>query len=288
MASILRADVHVTNRLPIAIKRLGTSSSFSPISCTLIHGVHEAVLVDTPISITQTQTLITWIEEVIPNKKLTYVYITHGHGDHWFGIPVLRKRWPNLKAIATKETVEQMKRQLEPEWFDNLWLQLFPGGQIYQPQELAQPMESDSFEIEGHIFRAIPVGHTDTVDTTVLHVPDLDLVVAGDAVYGDCHQHFGEADTTAKRQEWLAALDKIESLKPHTVVAGHKREGSVDGMYNVQATREYIQAFESATKSCKSSEELYNRMLERFPNRINPHAILRGAAAAFKNAEART
>jgi glyoxylase-like metal-dependent hydrolase (beta-lactamase superfamily II) len=132
------------------------------------------------------------------------VYITHGHGDHWFGISVLKKRWPNLRALATRATVEQMKTQLAPENFQDIWLKLFPGGQIYEPAELAEVMKTDIFELEGHIFRAIEVGHTDTIDTTVLHVPDLNLVVAGDVVYGDVHQYFGEADTTAKREEWIA------------------------------------------------------------------------------------
>ncbi|KFZ04291.1 hypothetical protein V502_10261 [Pseudogymnoascus sp. VKM F-4520 (FW-2644)] len=100
MSSILRADVHVSNRLPLAITRMGESSAFSPISCTLIHGDREAVLVDTPISISQTESLIKWIETIMPNKELAYVYVTHGHGDHWFGIPLLKKRWPNLKAVA--------------------------------------------------------------------------------------------------------------------------------------------------------------------------------------------
>jgi glyoxylase-like metal-dependent hydrolase (beta-lactamase superfamily II) len=115
MTSILRADVYVSSRLPLAVMRMGESSAFSPISCTLIHGDCEAVLVDTPISISQTEHLIKWVDGIMPNKELAYVYITHGHGDHWFGIPVLKKRWPNLNAIVTKATVEQMKRQLTPE-----------------------------------------------------------------------------------------------------------------------------------------------------------------------------
>lgn len=282
MPSLLRADVHVSSRLSIASARVGQSSAWSPISCTLIHGDHEAVLVDTPISISQTETLIQWIEEIIPNKELKYVYITHGHGDHWFGIPILRKRWPSLRAIATRATVEHMKTELAPDTFQNTWLKFFPDGQIYEPAELAEVMETDTFELEGHIFRAVEIGHTDTHDTTVLHVPDLHLVVAGDAVYGDVHQYFAEANTTAKREEWIRAIEKIESLNPHTVVAGHKREGSVDGIYNLQATKEYIWAFESATKSSKNPKELWKRMQELYPNRINPHAILAGAVAAYK------
>lgn len=84
MPSLLRADVYVSSRLPIAIKRLGESSAFSPISCTLIQGQTEAVLVDTPISISQTEDLVRWILDTAPGKDLKYVYITHGHGDHSF------------------------------------------------------------------------------------------------------------------------------------------------------------------------------------------------------------
>ncbi|KAH8424988.1 MBL fold metallo-hydrolase [Aspergillus melleus] len=281
MPSILQADVYVSSRLPLAIKRLGETSTFSPISCTLIHGESEAVLVDTPISISQTEDLAFWIKSTAPGKDLRYVYITHGHGDHWFGITVLRKHWPNLRALATPGTVEHMKEQIKPAIFEGTWLSLFPGGQIPQSPELAEAMKSPVFEIEGHEFRAVEVGHTDTYNTTVLHVPSIHLVVAGDAVYGDVHQYFGEANTPEKRQEWLRALDAIEALNPHTVVAGHKRAGTVDGLFNVQKTRQYILDFEDAVILASNWKELAEDMQRRYPRRINPHAILRGAVAAF-------
>jgi glyoxylase-like metal-dependent hydrolase (beta-lactamase superfamily II) len=138
MPSLLQADVHVSSRLPLAIKRLGESSSFSPISCALIHGDAEAVLVDTPISVSQTEDLVSWIKETASGKELRYVYITHGHGDHWFGIAVIRKHWPNLRALATPGTVEHMKGQIKPEFFEGTWLTMFPGGQIPQPHRTSR------------------------------------------------------------------------------------------------------------------------------------------------------
>ncbi|GKZ24481.1 hypothetical protein AbraIFM66951_010705 [Aspergillus brasiliensis] len=281
MPSILRADVWVSSRLPIAVKRRGETSAFSPISCTLIQGDSEAVLVDTPISIQQTEELIRWIEQTAPGKSLKYIYITHGHGDHWFGIPLLRKRFPDVQAIATPAAVAHAKTQLAPARFNNVWQRFFPDGQIYQPQEVPAAWPDQSFHIEGHECQIIEVGHTDTYDTTILHVPSIHLVVAGDAVYGDVHQFFGEANTPEKRREWLGVLDKIESLAPHTVVAGHKRPGTVDGFFNVHTTRAYILAFEEAVKTSSTPEELFAKMNQLFPGRINPHAILAGAAAAF-------
>jgi hypothetical protein len=110
-------------------------------------------------------------------------------------------------------------------------------------------------------------------------------VVAGDAVYGDVHQFFGEANTTEKRKEWLRALDTIEALEPHTVIAGHKRPGTVDGLFNLHRTRQYILDFEEAVASTSNWQELYEDMKRRYPGRINPHAILRGALEAFPDSQ---
>jgi glyoxylase-like metal-dependent hydrolase (beta-lactamase superfamily II) len=92
--------------------------------------------------------------------------------------------------------------------------------------------------------QGVDVGHTDTTDTTVLWVPDLKLAVCGDVVYGDVHQYLAEANTREKRMEWIAALEKVKALGPETVVAGHKRLGGLDGVYNLDASIEYIRDFQ--------------------------------------------
>lgn len=76
-------------------------------------------------------------------------------------------------------------------------------------------------------------------------------------------------------------MNYIESLDPHLVVAGHKRPGTCDGLFNVQSTREYIKYFEEALAASSSADELYDKIVARFPGRVNPHAVLNGANAAF-------
>lgn len=173
-----------------------------------------------------------------------------------------------------------MKQQADPSKFQDVRLKMFPGNQIPTPLVLAEPMETNKFCMEGHESRVIEVGYTDT-KSTVLYVPSIDLVVAGDVVYGDVHQFFGEANTLEKRKEWLRALGTIEALKLHSVVAGHKRTGTVDGLFNVRSTREYILAFEEAVNTSSNWEDLFEQMKKRYPRRVNPHAIIRGAMAAL-------
>ena len=143
---------------------------------------------------------------------------------------------------------------------------------------MADPLEGPSFELEGHRLVAVDVGHTDTDDTTVLHVPDLGLVVAGDAAYNGVHQYLAESGSQG-RQDWLAALDAIEALEPRAVVAGHKRYGSDDGPRVIGETRQYIRDFDRADQETSTAGELYWQLLAMYPHRVNPGALWLSAQA---------
>ena len=99
--------------------------------------------------------------------------------------------------------------------------------------------------------------NTDTHNSAVLY--DIHFAVAGDVVYGDVHQIFGETNTTSKYLEWFEALKTIKSLGPHMVVAGHKRTGMVDGLFNIGTTSN---AFLSGITLSREPQVLKNCMKE--------------------------
>ena len=245
-------------------------------SSTLIYGQRDAVLVDTFLTVDQSQGLADAI--VASGKTLKAIYVTHAHGDHFFGIRVLRDRFPNVKALATPEVVTKMKLQVTPEKLDGRWRKLFPN-QIPDVIAVADPLQGNEIDLEGNKLVVVRVGHTDTDDTTCLHVPSIGLVLAGDAVYNGIHPFLSESNRQT-RLEWITALDKIDALKPSAVVAGHKIPTNDDSPRNVEATRQYIRDFIRLNDATKTARELYDRMLELYPDRANPGSLWSAAAVA--------
>jgi glyoxylase-like metal-dependent hydrolase (beta-lactamase superfamily II) len=249
-------------------------------SATLIYGERDAVLVDTFLTTEQSQTLLDWV--VASGKNLTAIYITHGHGDHFFGLASLLEHFPRAKAVATPEIVKAMHEHLSPAWIENFWRRLFPG-EIPDRLLVAEPLENDELELEGHKLVAVNAGRTDTAHSTCLHVPSIGLIVGGDAVYNGIHPFLGETDTQS-RLEWIATLDKLEALKPRAVIAGHKVPENDDDPRIIAETRQYLRDFNRLNAATTTARELYYAMLEIYPDRVNPGSLWGAANTAKKQA----
>jgi glyoxylase-like metal-dependent hydrolase (beta-lactamase superfamily II) len=249
-------------------------------SATLIAGERDAVLVDTFLTIDHGVTLAD--EIAATGKNLTYVYITHGHGDHFFGINALKERFPGVRAVATAAVVGRMAGQLAPEMLDGFWRRLFPG-EIPDDPGTAESLDGASIELEGQALIPIATGHTDTADSTSLHVPSLGLIGAGDVVYNGIHPYLGET-TARSRLEWIAALDTLEALEPRAVVAGHKIPDHDDDPRNIAETRRYLRDFIRLDEATDSPRALFDAMIRLYPDRANPGSLWGGANAAKREA----
>jgi glyoxylase-like metal-dependent hydrolase (beta-lactamase superfamily II) len=284
MAARSKADTGLQWEV-LTIKRPGLTRDLPPgkeelmwvaNSSTLIYGERDAVLVDTFLTTEQSKTLLDWV--VARGKNLTAIYITHGHGDHFFGLASLLERFPRAKALATPEIVKAMQDQLSPASVDNFWRRLFPG-EIPNRLLVAEPLEGNALELEGHKLVAINAGRTDTAHSTCLHVPSIGLIVGGDVVYNGIHPYLGETDTQS-RIEWISTLDKLETLKPKAVIAGHKVPENDDNPRIIAETRQYLRDFNRLNTATASARELYDAMLEIYPDRVNPGSLWGGAKAA--------
>jgi len=279
VGTLLKWDVLVTKR-PGLSRDLPPGKEqwmWVPTSATLISGQRDAVLVDTFLTVEQSDALVEWV--AASGKNLTTIYITHGHGDHFFGLAALLDRFPGARAVATSGVVKVMRQQASPEFVASFWNARFPG-QIPERLAVADELKGNVIDLEGRELVVVEVGHTDTDNTTCLHVPSSGLVVAGDVAYNDDHLYLVESNAQTRR-EWIAALDTIEALGPSAVIAGHKKPGTDDSPRIIEETRQYIRDFDRLAQTATNARELYDRMLQLYPDRANPGALW-GSAHAVK------
>ena len=247
-------------------------------SATMIYGDQAAVLVDTFMTIGENERLVDWVKA--HGRNLTHIFLTHGHGDHVYGVGQLLEAFPGAQAAATAGTVAEARREAGAEYRDGLFGRLFPG-QIPQPA-IPTELTSDTIRLENHELRVIDTGHTDTMATSVLWCPSLRLLVAGDVVYNRTHMFLAET-TTASRREWITTLTTLKDLDPLHVVAGHKQPNGTDDPADIDESIQYLTDFNDAETRTTTPSDLYQAVLQEHPRRANPGSLW-GAAKMAKGA----
>jgi glyoxylase-like metal-dependent hydrolase (beta-lactamase superfamily II) len=242
-------------------RRFGEPLGFDPITSTLIFGEYDAVLVDAMMTVAEAEALANWV--ALHNRNLETIYITHAHFDHFYGLSILLDRFPGARAIATPRTLNGMQMSFTPV-VERLARRLFPG-QVPTRLVAPEPYEHGTFTLEGQELHILDQGHTDSADTTSLHVPSIGLIVAGDVVYNQCRMYVGDT-TPESRKNWIAALDRLAALNPAMVVAGHKKPGAPDSPAAIQETKRYLQDFDRLQKTATSDEKLFDQMTDLYPD----------------------
>jgi glyoxylase-like metal-dependent hydrolase (beta-lactamase superfamily II) len=253
----------------------GEPKLFSPQASTLIQGSTDAVLTDLPLTIDQARTLGDWV--AAKDRNITDIVITHGHGDHWFAAGPLAERF-GARVVASAGTIAQMHASVASRPL--LWDKIYTG--IPPTPVTAVTVPDDRLSLEGHDLAIVEVGSSDSDDATVLHVPELDLVVAGDTIYNGVHMYLAQPAVLGGFGPWRAAIDRVEALAPRHIVAGHQNSRlDDDAERTIAETRRYLDDAEELLGTEDSAVDFFNAKIAHYPAHLGRTILWVGARVLY-------
>jgi glyoxylase-like metal-dependent hydrolase (beta-lactamase superfamily II) len=253
----------------------GEPKLFSPLASTLIYGHEDAVLTDPGMTTDQARALGDLVAGT--GRNLTDIFITHGHGDHWFAAGLLAERF-GARVVATAGTIAQMHASNAARPY--VWDKVYQG--IPPSPVTAETVPGNRFTLEGHDLVIVEAGHTDTDDTSVLHIPDLGLVVAGDVIYNGVHMYLGESVAVGGFGPWREAIDKVEALKPRRIVAGHQDKLlDDDAARTIAESRQYLDDADELLRTESTAVDFFNAKIERYPDHLGRTVLWAGASTLY-------
>lgn len=273
-AALLSASVaHAETKLTTTV--FTASPTGFLVNSTIVAGEKDAVLIDAQFTLADAHRLVAAILE--SKKNLTTIYITHFHPDHYFGLNVVKQAFPKAKIVTNAQSLAEIKKT----WKAKLkqWAPMY--GQLVPTEPvLPRVLATRSITLEGQTLEIRGPAQGDSPDNTYVWIPSIKTVIAGDIVYSGVHPWTAETKPET-RKAWIKTLDEINALGPTTVIAGHKDPKNKDDASAIKQTKEYLEAFDAAVASSKTSAEAQQKVKAKYGTLQLDIILQLGADAAF-------
>ena len=244
---------------------------------TLIWGPTEGVLVDTQGLKSDAERVADLVAE--RHVKLKAIFITHGHDDHFMGIDVLHRRFPDAPVYMAPAGLKETNR-----WAPRILRSLRRSNSAQAPDTVESPEPAPArLTIDGEEVQFFPDRQGDAFipSNSYLWIPSIRAIIAGDLVFNGVHPYLS-GSTEKSRARWLKSLDELSARHPAVVVAGHKASAATpDTPDAIDLMKRYITALDSLKEKAETSDDLAAKMRGLFPDLRLPNFLARSAHAAF-------
>ena len=234
----------------------------------------NAIVVDALRNSAEAESLADHIEK--NGKKLNCIFITHGHADHYMGLGVLHRRFPN---VAIKVATSAIKDDLIgfSQWMESVgWLEDEPQMKVKTTENpsgfdyanlvsvidepfLKLPLEANRIHVHAD-YPGNECGHM-----TTLTIPEQKAFLASDLLYDKVHAWCGPGTDRQEIGQWIDILNEILEMKDidkWTFYAGHGQSGDQTLVTNMKG---YLQQFLKITESEKTQQGAMDRLTAAFP-----------------------
>jgi glyoxylase-like metal-dependent hydrolase (beta-lactamase superfamily II) len=238
----------------LSVTTYAASPAGFSVNSHLIQGEREAILVDAQFIISEAEKVAQLVKR--SGKRLTYIVVTHGHPDHFFGLGVLKREFPDARVVAREAVIADIE-DYGPKAIAR-WKPVFKD-EIPDAFITPEPLTASSLLLEGQEIQLLDMDGAESAHATALWIPSTRALLTGDLAYNGVHLWLREN----RPEGWLAILERLERLAPLAVYPGH---GPAGDARIIAANRAYIEAFLTATAPPATKEEAKAKLTGQYPD----------------------
>ena len=248
----------------------------------IIVGSKATLVVDPGMGVKSGEVVLREARKLSKNAEL-YIVNTHFHPEHTTGEAAFPASAKVLRAVAQQQDVDEMGLKWVGTFSSRspVIAEVLKGIDGFRvPAELFE--KEKTLDLGGVRVRVIRLGPGHTRGDTVVFVEGDRVLFSGDLAMKQLFPAF--ATPQSRSQSWLASLDRLDALKPRTVIGAHYpvTDASVIGEY-----RNYLKALQARVaelkRQGKSSDETAEQLRAEFhakypdwaqPLRVHPAATV--------------
>lgn len=209
------------------------------------------------------------------NLPVTHILITHGHTDHFTGMPLFRDEFPEAKIVVANEDIREdikayaiymdgfgaiaaepvLEPPLRPKSPDN------PNGFDYE--NTIHLLNSNTLVLDGGgaLELATDYKPTEADHMTTVYSPELNAIFLSDLGYNRIHHWQGDDISWQDIANWREELLRIKSEyagRNPTVYPGHGEPGDIN---MIDTMVRYIDDYTRIVQAAKSRDEAMEKMI---------------------------
>ena len=265
---------------PLQLEVYTADSNAFSVTSTLIYGQTEMILVDAQFQISDARRLADRV--VATGRRLKAIIVTHPHPDHYFGLATLLERFAGtpvyISAAGARGFAEAATAKIAQ------WTPIY-GAEMPSRVPTPQVLPNEPLTVDGQAIEVIADLQGDELvkSNSVVWVPSLRALIAGDVVFQGTHVWLAESNAES-RQAGHGSLRRLSALPPEIVVPGHKRSGDLPNSPDALAfTSQYIIDFDAAKAESNNADALVAAVQRNYPTLGLPLILTFAANAAFPN-----
>jgi glyoxylase-like metal-dependent hydrolase (beta-lactamase superfamily II) len=257
----VRINRHGANEL--ATKVFFSDETGFSVASVIIMGQKDAAICDSQWSLSNGHRLAAEVLETGLNLK--YIYVTHAHPDHYFGLGPVVEAFPNAKVIALPAVAKTINDQMFGKV--DYWRPIIGPTNVPTKAVKIEPMTKNSFELEGQKIEIIPDTMGDLKYNTVVWIPSIKTLYGSDVLFNEAHPFTCEI-SAKERLQWIKDIEKLEKMGAEVVIPGHERVGMPFDGSAFKYTKDYLIYTEEQLAKTKTTEEFFYAMTMHYQGSI--------------------